>query len=106
MSCGYMTKTESILTFIQISSFVVINRFCGNQDCAISAVDWTEPVLKPEYSFNVNIPSFTKCSISRSRPDTWSSPHYGHKAPLSGMVTTVPPGNPYIHPKAPVLSMK
>lgn len=39
MSCGYMTKTESILTFIQISSFVVINRFCGNQDCAISAVD-------------------------------------------------------------------
>ncbi|XP_048060301.1 spermatogenesis-associated protein 48 isoform X1 [Megalobrama amblycephala] len=41
-----------------------------------------------------------------SRPGTWSSSHYGHKAPLSGMVTTVPPGNPYIHPKAPVLSMK
>ncbi|XP_051507309.1 spermatogenesis-associated protein 48 [Myxocyprinus asiaticus] len=36
----------------------------------------------------------------------WSSPTYGHKAPLSRMVTTVPPGNPFLHLKGPILSMK
>ncbi|KTF76209.1 hypothetical protein cypCar_00039451 [Cyprinus carpio] len=37
-----------------------------------------------------------------SRSGTWSTLDYGHKAPLSGMITTVPPGNPYLHPKAPI----
>ncbi|XP_021336446.1 protein SPMIP7 isoform X1 [Danio rerio] len=41
-----------------------------------------------------------------SLPGTWNSSFYGRKAPLSSMITTVPPGNPYLHSKAPVLSMK
>ncbi|KAG1950600.1 spermatogenesis-associated protein 48 [Pimephales promelas] len=43
---------------------------------------------------------YTPPQTAGSRPGTWSSPHYGRKAPLSGMITTVPPGNPYFHPKA------
>ncbi|XP_066536005.1 protein SPMIP7 isoform X5 [Hoplias malabaricus] len=35
-----------------------------------------------------------------------SSSAYGRRAPLSRMVTTVPPGNPYLHPKTPTLPIR
>ncbi|XP_059373937.1 spermatogenesis-associated protein 48-like [Carassius carassius] len=55
----------------------------------------------------VSLPSlpYTQQTAGR-RSGTWSTLDFGHKAPLSGMITTVPPGNPFLHPKAPVLSMK
>ncbi|XP_050982033.1 spermatogenesis-associated protein 48 [Labeo rohita] len=61
---------------------------------------------RPQTS-GVSLPSLTDApQTAGNHPGTQSTPDYGHKAPLSGMITTVPPGNPYLHPKAPVLSMK
>ncbi|XP_055026296.2 protein SPMIP7 [Misgurnus anguillicaudatus] len=47
----------------------------------------------------VNLPSVSyTAQTAGSSPDTWRSAIYRRKAPVSRMVTTVPPGNPYIHP--------
>ncbi|RXN24805.1 hypothetical protein ROHU_021945 [Labeo rohita] len=57
---------------------------------------------RPQTS-GVSLPSLTDTpQTAGNHPGTQSTPDYGHKAPLSGMITTVPPGNPYLHPKAPI----